>query len=316
MSLRQSSRTAEYMAFFRALETARPAKRRLFTDPFARHFLRPSLQRFVRLSQFPILRNFISGYVDRRFHGARTAAIARTIFIDEALRASLKKNIRQVVILGAGFDCRAYRLPEMSAATVFEVDHPSTHAAKLAGLRKLLTEIPAHVRFVEIDFNRQKLPEVLAQANFHSAQPSVFLWEGVTNYLQADAVDAVLHFVASCHPGTRLIFTYIHSGILDGSASFDGADRMIREVANMGEPWTFGFSPEHLPAILRERGLSLREDLSLSECRDRYYGAAVAARMAGYGFYHVAVADVVQASADAPLARMTSLQESSAISRD
>jgi len=243
------------------------------------------------LSRVPILGSLVTRYADRRLPGARTSAIARTRFIDDALLASLQANIRQVVILGAGFDCRAYRLPQLKSAMVFEVDHPSTLASKLNGLRQVLPEIPGHVRFVEIDFNHQKLPEVLAAADFQVSRAAIFIWEGVTNYLSPAAVDSVLQYVATCHSGTRLIFTYVHSGLLDGSVEFDGGADILRDVAQIDEPWTFGLSPDKAPQFLRERGLCLDRDLSAREYRRQYFGAA-AERMRGYDFYHVAIARV------------------------
>jgi methyltransferase (TIGR00027 family) len=278
------------MAFFRAMESLRPADRRLFADPFAVHFVRPSLRKAVRLSRVPILHVVVNWLADHRAPGARTSAIARTRLIDDALGA-LSEEVTQVVILGAGFDCRAYRLPCLNRTTVFEVDHPATLALKLAGLRELLPKIPDNVRFVEIDFNHQTLPEALRRATFQSSRPALFLWEGVTNYLMPEAVDSVLRCVASCSPSSQVIFTYVHSGVLDGSVRFEGVTHLLRDVARLGEPWTFGLSPNQVASFLRERGLCLDRDLSAREYRSRYFGA-VAQRMKGYDFYHVAIAHV------------------------
>src|SRR5208283_3347650 len=106
----QPSRTAEYMAFFRACESVRPPSERLFVDPFAAHFVSPSLRGAVRLAGIPVLGALVRWYMDRRAEGARTSAIARTRLIDDAVCQALRDNIRQIVVLGAGFDCRAYRL--------------------------------------------------------------------------------------------------------------------------------------------------------------------------------------------------------------
>lgn len=283
----QASRTAEYMAFFRALESVRPNG--LFVDSFAAHFIRPSLRGAVRFSRLPVLGELVAWYTDRRLPGARTSAIARTKLIDDALLAALERNVQQVVILGAGFDCRAYRLSQLSAATVFEVDHPSTLGLKLEGLGKVLPKIPGHVRFVEIDFNHQSLPAVLVEAGFQPSHPAIFVWEGVTNYLTSEAVDSVLRYVAACRPATQIVFTYVHSGVLDGSAHFEGAERLLGDVAQLDEPWTFGLDPPRVPEFLQQRGLSLELDLSADEYRSKHFGQA-AQRMKGYEFYHVAVA--------------------------
>ncbi len=287
----RGSRTAEYMAFFRALESARPRERRLFADTFAERFLGRRLRGGVWLSRWAPLAGLVDWYADWRLPGARTSAIARTKLIDDALSQALRDGIRQVVILGAGFDCRAYRLDGLENAKIFEVDHPSTLVKKREILGKALREIPKKVRFVEIDFNRQALPEVLDRAGFQLSERTVFLWEGVTNYLTAEAVDSVLRFLAGCGRGSRIIFTYVHAGLLDGSVRFDGGERLLRDVARLGEPWTFGIVPEELARFLEGRGLCLDRDLSASEYRREYFGSD-AERMKGYEFYHVAVADV------------------------
>src|SRR5215472_545179 len=108
MESASASRTAEYMALYRAMESARPRGKRLFTDPFAIHFLRPSLRSAAVLCRVPFFATGVGWYADRRAPGARTSAIARTCLIDDVVLRALTDGIRQVVILGAGFDCRLY----------------------------------------------------------------------------------------------------------------------------------------------------------------------------------------------------------------
>ena len=158
-------------------------------------------------------------------------------------------------------------------------------------MRDALPKIPETVRFVEIDFNRQALPDVLTGAGFQSSKRAMFLWEGVTNYLTTDAVDSVLRYVAGCGPGSRIIFTYVHAGLLDGSVRFYGGERLLRDVARLGEPWTLGVFPEALAEFLGRCGLCLDCDLSAHEYRSKYFGVA-ADETTGYHFYHIAVAHV------------------------
>jgi len=291
MKRHRASRTAEYMAYFRALESARPVSRRLFHDPFATRFLSPVLRGAAAIARVPAFAPLVDAYTDFRLPGARTSAIARTKLIDDALLEGLKSGISQVVILGAGFDCRAYRLPQLESAALFEVDHPATHATKLACLRQALSKSPENVRHVEIDFLRQTLPDVLAHSGFQPLLPAVFIWEGVTQYLTPDAIDAVLNFVATCSAGTRLIFTYVHAGMIDGSVAFKAAPRLLRGYAQLGEPWIFGLRPEGAADFLRQRGLNLERDLAAPEYRQTYYGKK-SQELVGYEFYHVAVARV------------------------
>jgi len=205
---------------------------------------------------------------------------------------ALRDGIDQVVILGAGFDCRALRLPGLENARVFELDHPNTLAVKRERVRGILGSLPVHVQFIEVDFNRQRLNDVLDASRLDQARPIIVIWEGVTNYLTDGAVDATLTVVGTMAPGSRVIFTYVHRDALDESGDFYGINRLTRDLRRLGEPWTFGLYPEQLPDYLTARGLRLMEDLGSTEYRKRYM-APRPAIVRGYEFYRVAVARVV-----------------------
>src|SRR5271170_2390690 len=279
------------MAFFRALESPSPPRKRLFSDPYAACFLRPGFRRALRIASIPVLGRAIPWLADAIVPGACSSGIARTHWIDDALVTALAKGIGQVVILGAGFDCRAFRIPDLRAAKIFEVDHPQTFATKRAHLAQFIEREPANLTFVQIDFNRQSLEAVLRQAAFDLSQRSIFLWEGVTNYLTAEAVASVLRFVASCAAGTELIFTYVHRSALDHPATFPDAEKLLRSVEKIGEPWTFGLLPDEVSSFLSNTGLRLRQDVGSCDYRAQFMGRR-GRHMKGYEFYRVAVADV------------------------
>src|SRR5262245_52746300 len=204
------------MALFRALESAGPPRTRLFHDPFAIGFLRPALRAAVVASRAPALGRLVPWLIDRRWPGARSSGVARTRLIDDALADAVRRGARQVVILGAGFDCRAYRLPGLDAVRVFEVDHPQTQAAKRNRFERRFGHPPRTVTFAAVDFDRQSLADGLKAAGFDAAVPAFFIWEGVTNYLSKEAVDATLRFIGSASPGSQVLFTYVHRGLIDG----------------------------------------------------------------------------------------------------
>jgi methyltransferase (TIGR00027 family) len=288
----RSSRTAETMALFRALETARPPSLRLFRDPFAAKFLTGALRLAACGAAVPGLRPLLLRYLERRLPGARSSGIARTRLIDDWLGEHVNAGARQIVILGAGFDTRAWRLPDLAGLPVFEVDHPATGAEKrlrltLAGLD------PARVTAVALDFDREPLAAALARAGFDAAQRAAVVWEGVTNYLTADAVDAVVEWAGRLAAGSGFIFTYVDARVLSDPGGFIGGARILAEVAAAGEPWTFGFVTAELPGYLRRFGLQLLADLGADDYRARYFGAS-AATMAGYAFYRAVDARVAE----------------------
>lgn len=261
----KASRTAEYMALFRAVETAQPAGQRLFEDPYAASFLAEPLRTVASLARVPFLGRAVGWVLDTGWPRTRSSGVVRTRFIDDAVREALENGIGQLVLLGAGFDSRPYRLPEASGIAVYEVDHPATQAVK----RARLAQSPAggaETHFVAVDFERQDFEAALRRAGFQTSAPAVFVWEGVVSYLSAGAVDenfARLERLTA--RGSRLIFTYVHRGALDGSAHFDEATRWKTWVRVSGEPFTFGFEPAELTAYLARYGFVLGRDLSTAE---------------------------------------------------
>jgi methyltransferase (TIGR00027 family) len=292
----QPSRTAEYMALFRALESSLPAKRRLFDDPFARHFLSPSLALVARLSSLPGLRDLLPRMIDHRWPGARSSAVARTRFTDDAVGASLEEHIEQFVVLGAGFDSRPYRLPGLQKITVFEVDLPDMLRRKRGALERALAVLPEHVRFVPTDFNQRELEQAMAVAGYRESARTFFLWEGVTNYLTEAAVDATLRWCSRAAPGSQLLFTYVHRAVLEDPQSFVGTEKLFATLKAAGEEWTFGIEPSVLPEFLAQRGLSLEQDIGAAEYRYLYWKEA-AWTMRGYEFYRIAVARIPEHAA-------------------
>ena len=77
---------------------------------------------------------------------------------------------------------------------VFEVDHPASQKDKLKKLIKIFGQIPANVTYVAIDFNEQKLADRLFECGYRKDLKTLFIWQGVTQYLTPAAVDETLQF--------------------------------------------------------------------------------------------------------------------------
>lgn len=291
MRVGQASRTAGFNAALRAFESTRRPTARLIYDPFAVHLLPKRLAALVRLAAVPAVGKVVVNFVDRRWPGMRSSVIARTWLIDGWLADAVETGIDQMVLLGAGFDTRAWRLPFLARTRVFEVDHPATSATKQNRLARLQANRD-HLQFVPVDFNRSTAAEPLATAGFDSSRRALVLWDGVTNYLQPSAVDATMRWIGSLARGGQLIFTYIHAGVLDGTVHFDGMGAVMQTVNRSGEPWTFGLEPALVPAYLHERGLRLMNDLNADDYRLQAMGPK-ARRIKGYAFYRAARAEIV-----------------------
>ena len=278
------------MALFRALESTGPLGRRLFDDPFAATFVSAPLRRVVRWSAVPVLGTVLRQIIDHLWPGARSSGVARTRLIDDWIAASIANGSQQLVVLGAGFDSRAWRMPALVGVPIFEVDHPATMAEKRRGIAAATAE--SDVVSVALDFDRDRLPDALGAAGFDPSRHTTVVWEGVTNYLTEDAVRSVLAWAGSLAAGSKLIFTYVHRRGLEDPTSFEAAEKILLAVASAGEPWTFGWVPEALSRCLQAHGLRLEEDLGADDYRARYFGRK-ARRMRGYAFYRAALATVV-----------------------
>ena len=282
-----ASRTAEHNALFRALESSLPKNRRLFEDPLARAFLTWPLTVVGRIAPVPGLRDLVRGFIDHRWPGVRSSVVARTKLIDDAISASMDQGMAQLVILGAGYDARAHRLPGLLPMPVFEVDHPDTQRAKQRALRDAHPAVSMNVRYIASDFNRGELESAMAATGYRETVPTIFLWEGVTNYLTEAAVDATLRWCARAASGSLLIFTYVHQDVLTHPHRFVGTDKLFASLAKAGEKLTFGLDPAELAAYLADRGLSLERDIGAAEYRALYFGDE-ARKMRGHEFYRVA----------------------------
>ncbi len=197
--------TAFSIAAIRAAESRLPEGSRLFEDPHAGAFadegahVAESTRRYLDLPFFS--------------EGIRL----RTRFIDDVVRDRVCGGAEQLVLLGAGFDVRGTRLPEVGArdVAVFEIDT----AAQLKRKRRVLTgagvKLPSRVHYVPFEFVdgdlETKLPGLLVERGFRMGAPTVFVWEGVIGYIDAASIDASLRFMATtCGDGGSVIFTHGH----------------------------------------------------------------------------------------------------------
>ncbi len=263
------SRSALGAAFLRAMENQRRGEKRLFADPLARNLLTPSYRALFGVSAIPGMQSLFMSQSEKPLPGVVGGLLGRTCYIDESLEDALAGGITQVVILGAGLDSRAYRIPGMEQARVFEVDQPAVVDYKRERLSQILGAVPANVTLIALNFDLQRLDSALYDAGFQPETPAFFIWEGVSQYLIASAVDATLRFVASCAAGSRIVFTYVHRGVLDPTSPLYNPE-MLDRLKKLGEPWRFGLHPSQVGKYLDERGLRLVDQADAATYRQRY----------------------------------------------
>jgi methyltransferase (TIGR00027 family) len=198
---------------------------------------------------------------------------ARTHHIDEQLEAAVREGVTQVVVLGAGFDSRAYRFHDAyPQLAFFEVDLPATLRAKQSAVLRVLGQLPQYVRYVPVDFDTLTLESALPAAGYDSVRKSLFILEGVTMYVNAAGVEATIDFIGRRSPsGSRVVFDYVLRQVVEGN--YDGlyaASSEAKGLARIGEPFVTGWTPAVAHDFLRRHGMELIRDLDDGELTPRY----------------------------------------------
>jgi methyltransferase (TIGR00027 family) len=262
------SRTAEGMAMLRALEQQQPAALRIINDPFAKEFLFHRAFRWLADSRW--LARGVLRFMQYWAPGGQELLTIRPRLVDELAVEEAARGVGQIVLLGAGFDTMAWRRREaLRDATIFEVDHPATQRAK----RQVSEHIglPANLRFVAVDFEREDFVVKLREAGFDAARQSFIVWVGVSYYLTGKAVaDTLQRIAAISQPGTKLVWDYLLAEVVKGTSQNREALSKARRAAQLGEPWLFGLQPEQVGEYLAQFGLRLLKDYEPEELRARY----------------------------------------------
>ena len=251
-----------------AIEQYEPAGRRLVDDDLALRILPAGRRLLVRTMRWNPLRRMTIAAGERAVPGSWTIITCRKRFIDDRLAEALPE-VDAVVILGAGMDTRGLRLARRSDTPVFEVDLPVNIKAKKAAIDGAFTTPPSSVHLVPLDFERDDLFAVLTEHGYRSDARTFFIWEGVTQYLTAEAVDATLAQLRSAPAGSRLDFTYVQRDFIDG-VDVSAAPSLYRRFRERSQVWKYGLRPDEVDRFLDGYGWRLLDQLGPDQARDRY----------------------------------------------
>ena len=208
--------TALGVAAARAAETE--SERPLFRDPFARVFLDAAGQGMWSVFDRSAASGELADVDPDLFAGMQTMVsffASRTAFIDDFFAAATDAGVRQVVILAAGLDARAWRLPWPDGTRVFELDQPKVLEFKSRTLREHGAKPRAARIEVPIDLRRD-WPAALRQAGFDPAVPTAWSAEGLLRYLPSEAQDLLFERIQtlSC-VGSRVVVNALTNEALD-----------------------------------------------------------------------------------------------------
>lgn len=261
------SESAATVALCRALATYEEREEIRGPDILAEHFLAADVRQSIGA---PAPRAYVLKLLAKS--GSYEYFIARTAWLDSEVRSALDLNLPQIVFLGAGYDSRAYRFQGLIRDTrLFELDSAVTQRRKRSCIEQAGIPTPEQLTFAPIDFTKQSLSQALGAAGFDEGKKTLFVWEGVTYYLPAEAIDRTLGFVRRhTAAGSVVCFDYMADapdmreryGVRE---SLDAMRTMYRS-----EPVQFRIQEGAIESFLAERGFRLTEHLTTEEMEKRF----------------------------------------------
>lgn len=186
--------------------------------------------------------------------------IVRKRYLEDVARECLANGIKQIVILGAGFDTLAWRLHrEYSDVCFIELDHPTTQQDKEQVLHKH-SNIQPNLHFIPIDLAQTSSEgSLLSCPHYNRAARSLFIAEGLLMYLEPETVSSIFEFVAKhTGPNSCFAFTFLERHG-NGKINFRRGSKTIDLWLKWrGEGFRWGIRRRELKQYAADKGLSLR----------------------------------------------------------
>jgi methyltransferase (TIGR00027 family) len=266
---RRRSMSAQETLRWRAVESLRPDDERICYDPVASKLMGPF---WSCLSGNGFIKRRLIQQLDREDTGVANWIVGRTRYIDDFLKMQIEEGIKQLVILGAGYDTRAYRIHKLEEVRIFELDHVASLKFKVARVRIALKSLPKNLVYVPIDFAAEKLEAKLVQRIYDRSLKTLFIWEGVTMYLTAEAVNQTLAFIAgNAAKGSSVVFDYLFESVVDGTSALMEARKLRQTTSRLGEPLLFGIGEDSIKGFLSSKGFEVVQNLSGTVLKEAYF---------------------------------------------
>jgi len=264
------SQTAEWMALIRAGESRLPESERICYDPLAIRFVGKDMLDFV--TRNPEKLKELDAEHERMVPGRCNSIVARVRYFDDTVKTALNNGLEQLVVLGAGYDSRAYRIDGLDKIKVFEVDHPATQRIKKEKILEIFSSLPGHVTYVPVDFASEKLEQRLLESGYDPSQKTLFLMEGLLMYLDYWAVDQLLSFIAhNSGKGSTIVFDYIDGSVVDGTCGKEAGMNWQKMVTDIGEPFLFGIKDGDVKTFLARRGFTNIKNVTSEDYKKAYF---------------------------------------------
>ena len=267
--------TAQGVAKQRLIESLAKPSKRIIYDPYAENFV-------LGAGIIKLMGHNLSVWLSKKFvPGFHEHLISRTRFIDDLIKKSISEQVEQYVILGAGYDSRAYNLKLPSGLKIFEVDQPEVQEIKLS---KLPDEIPnsENITYVSVDFNYQSLKNQLLNSGFDKSKSTIYTLEGVSQYITREALNSTLSELALLTPNSNATFfmSYVNRLLREdpkacfgiGYSKPERAAKFITNgAAKVGEPWISLYSSKEIEDLLSQKSFTLIENKTLADLNSKYF---------------------------------------------
>lgn len=254
--------TALGLAAARAVESGRPD--RLIDDPLARPLFAAARLELPMLLDWPAPGASITDSQALHLHGSRYIGL-RTRHYDDLILAAAGAGTRQLVLLGAGLDTRAFRLGLPDGTTVFELDEDPLLVYKQEALDGAGARLRCRRVAVGVDL-RQDWPDRLRGAGFADGEPAAFVAEGLLAYLDASGQRRLLEGIdALAAPGSLLAL----DRIVGDPAAGDRVGELARRSGLPMDRLLAGADSASVPGRLRELGWDVQED-TVAAVAERY----------------------------------------------
>ncbi len=269
------SKTAVIVAGHRFDESQKPEDERICYDPYAVHFVTPELRELKKdpLKAKAMLESL--GALGILLLGMSNSTRARVRYFDDFVKASIDKGLEQLVIPGAGYDTRAYRIEGLNGEgniNVFEVDHPATQEVKTVKIKEIFGGLPDHVVYIPIDLMTENLDEKLLGSGYDKSKQTLFLMEGLLMYLPPATVDEILSFIVeNSGRGSAIIFDYYPQSVVDGSSELEVGRITHDYLAQIGEPLLFGIKEGMVEEFLEKREFSEVCNVTSEDYKKAYF---------------------------------------------
>lgn len=264
------SKTADTIAMVRVGESRRPGDERICYDPYAIRFISQEVLEFA--TRNPEKYRAFLAQNERLVPGVGNSIVARVRYFDDVVSSFIGDGLEQLVILGAGYDTRPYRIEGLKNVTVFEVDQLATQKIKVEKIKEIFGSLPRHVTYVSVDIGVDTLSQRLLESGYDRSRKTLFIMEGLLMYLSPGTVDETLSFIA--HNSGRhsaIVFDYIPQSVVDGTCELEAGKNWRKGVMDVGEPFRFGIKEGEIETFLTQRGFSNVRNITSRDYKKTYF---------------------------------------------